>query len=202
MRYEEYAKKLANEYLKSGIIDGKRFPDIELYIDQVAKSLNKELRLYGDGEKTPITKTMISNYTKHRMIPGPVGKHYTKDHLIFMALVFYLKECFSMEEITRLMKPLLDNYNSDWDEPIDFASMYAEIIDFVRSTEADLPIRLEQQIRDVKKFLANRDAADDDTSELMMLITTLVMRSNAERFIAEKLLDEYFEKLKKGGKKK
>ena len=107
-----------------------------------------------------------------------------------------------MEEITRLMKPLLDNYNSDWDEPIDFASMYAEIIDFVRSTEADLPIRLEQQIRDVKKFLANRDAADDDTSELMMLITTLVMRSNAERFIAEKLLDEYFEKLKKGGKKK
>ncbi|MDD2295337.1 MAG: DUF1836 domain-containing protein [Eubacteriales bacterium] len=202
MRYEEYAKKLADDYLKSGIIDGKNFPDIELYIDQMAKCLNQELRLYGDGKSTPITKAMISNYTKHQMIPGPVGKHYTKDHLIFMTLVFYLKGCFSMEEIRRLMKPLLDNYSSEWDEPIDFVSMYAEIIDFVRKTEADLPRRLEQQISDVKKFLANRDTADDDTSELMMLVTTLVMRSNAERFIAEKLLDEYFENLKKGSKKK
>ena len=202
MRYEEYAKKLADDYLKSGIIDGKNFPDIELYIDQMAKCLNQELRLYGDGKSTPITKAMISNYTKHQMIPGPVGKHYTKDHLIFMTLVYYLKGCFSMEEIRRLMKPLLDNYTSDWDDPIDFVSMYAEIIDFVRKTEADLPRRLEQQISDVKKFLANRDTADDDTSELMMLVTTLVMRSNAERFIAEKLLDEYFDNLKKSSKKK
>jgi hypothetical protein len=175
---------------------------MELYIDQMTQSLNKELRLYGDGRNTPVTKAMISNYTKHRMIPGPVGKRYTKDHLIFMTLVFYLKGCFSMEEIRRLMKPLLDNYNSDWDDPIDFVSMYGEIIDFVRGSEADLPQRLEKQMRDVKSFLANRDAADDDTSELMMLITTLVMRSNAERFIAEKLLDEYFDTVKKGGKKK
>ena len=103
------------------------------------------------------------------------------------------------------MKPLLENYSSKWDEPIDFVSMYGEIIDFVKKTEADLPKRLEQQISDVKKFLANRDSADDDTSELMMLITTLVMRSNAERFIAEKLLEEYFENfenIKKGTKKK
>lgn len=202
MRYEVYAKKLAEDYLKNGIIDGKNFPDIELYIDQMVQSLNKELRLYGEGKEAPITKAMISNYTKHRMIPGPVGKRYTKDHLIFMTLVFYLKNCFSMEEIRRLMKPLLDNYSSSLDEPIDFVAMYGEIIDFVRRTEADLPRRLEEQMSDVKQFLAKRDAEDDDTSELMMLITTLVMRSNAERFIAGKLLDEYFENLKKGGKKK
>lgn len=202
MRYEVYAKKLAEDYLKNGIIDGKNFPDIELYIDQMVQSLNKELRLYGEGKEAPITKAMISNYTKHRMIPGPVGKRYTKDHLIFMTLVFYLKNCFSMEEIRRLMKPLLDNYSSSLDEPIDFVAMYGEIIDFVRRTEADLPRRLEEQMSDVKHFLANRDAEDDDTSELMMLITTLVMRSNAERFIAGKLLDEYFENLKKGSKKK
>ena len=67
MRYEEYAKKLADDYLKSGIVDGKNFPDIELYIDQMTKCLNQELRLYGDGKSTPITKAMISNYTKHAL---------------------------------------------------------------------------------------------------------------------------------------
>jgi len=202
MRYEVYAKKLSENYMKSGIIDEKSFPEMEIYIDQMARCLNQQLKVYGDGEKTPINKAMISNYTKHKMIPGPVGKRYTKDHLILMSLVFYLKGCFSMDEIQRLMKPILENIASTWDEKIDVSSMFAEIVDFVKKTEEDLPGRLEMQMNDIKKFLGNRDAADDDTSELIMLITTLVMRSNAERFIAQKLLDEYFDGTKKGGKKK
>lgn len=202
MRYEVYTKELAESYLKSGIISGKNFPDMELYIDQMVKYLNNELMIYGDGENGPITKAMISNYTKHKMLPRPVGKRYTKEHLIFCSLVYYLKGCFSMDEIQRLMKPLLKNYTSDWDDKIDIESMYKEIIAFVQKTEADLPSRMDKQMSDIKKFLDNRDAADDDTSELMMFITSLIMRSNAERFIAQKLLDEFFEDISKSGKKK
>lgn len=200
MRYEEYVKILAHDYMESGIVDVDGYPDIDLYIDQMVKCLNKELRLYGDGESGPVTKSMVSNYTKYKMIPRPAGKHYTKNHLILMTIVFYLKGCFSMEEIQRLMKPVLDNYTSEWDEPIDLSSMYAEITDSIHRAEADLPERMDAQIREIKRYLTKREAADDDTSELMMLITTLIMRSNAERFIAEKLLDEYFAGVKKSTK--
>lgn len=202
MRYEAYTKELVVKYLENGIIGGENFPDMELYIDQMVKYLNSELLLYGDGENGPITKAMISNYTKHKMLPRPTGKRYTKEHFIFMSLVYYLKGCFSMDETQRLMKPLIKNYASDWDDKIDIESMYKEIITFVRKTEEDLPSRIDKQMSEVKKFLANRDAADDDTSEMIMFITTLIMRSNAERFIAQKLLDEFFENTNKGGKKK
>lgn len=202
MRYEVYTKELVQEYLKSGIISGKNFPDMELYIDQMVKYLNGELRIYGNEEAKPITKAMISNYTKHKMLPRPTGKRYTKEHLIFMSLVYYLKGCFSMDEIQRLMKPLIKNYTSDWDDKIDIENMYEEIITFVQKIESDLPARMDKQMSEIKKFLANRDAADDDTSELMMFITTLIMRSNAERFIAQKLLDEFFENGSESGKKK
>lgn len=202
MRYEAYTKELVEKYLQNGIISEKNFPDMELYIDQMAQCLNKELLIYGDEETGPITKAMISNYTKHKMLPGPTGKRYTKEHLIFMSLVYYLKECFSMDEIQRLMKPLIKNYSSDWDDKIDINSMYNEIITFVKKTEVDLPARIDNQMSEIKKSLANRDASDDDTSELMMFIVTLIMRSNAERFIAQKLLDEFFENKSKGGKKK
>lgn len=202
MRYEVYTKELVQEYLKSGIISGENFPTMELYIDQMVKCLNSDLHIYGDGETRPITKAMISNYTKHQMLPRPTGKRYTKEHLIFMSLVYYLKGCFSMDEIQRLMKPLIKNYASDWDDKIDIENMYKEITEFVQKTEADLPTRIDNQMSDIKKFLANRDAADDDTSELMMFITTLIMRSNAERFIAQKLLDEFFANGKESSKKK
>lgn len=202
MRYEEYVKKLAEDYLEHGVVDGDAYPDIDLYIEQMVKCLNKELRLYGDGENSPVTKSMISNYTKHRMLPRSNGKHYTKDHLILMTIVYYLKSCFSMDEIKRLMKPFLDNYESAWDEPIDMASMYKEVTDIISKLEADLPDRMEDQVRNIKSYLSKREAADDDISELMMLIITLIMRSNAERFIAEKLLDEYFVSAKKSAKRK
>lgn len=202
MRYEAYTKELVEKYLQNGIISEKSFPDMELYIDQMMKCLNKELVIYGSDEAGPITKAMISNYTKHKMLPGPTGKRYTKEHLIFMSLVYYLKECFSMDEIQRLMKPLIKNYSSDWDDKIDIDSMYNEITTFVKKTEEDLPSRIDKQMSEIKKFLTNRDAADDDTSELVMFICTLIMRSNAERFIAQKLLDEFFENKGKSSKKK
>ncbi|MBR5641822.1 MAG: DUF1836 domain-containing protein [Firmicutes bacterium] len=191
MRYEQYAEKLTLEYQKKGLADGRTIPDIDLYIDQMVSCLNAELSLYAEDGKGPVTKGMVSNYTKHKMIPGPEGKRYSKDHCIFMLLVYYLKGCFSMDQVQRLMKPILSNYDSDWDDAVDMPAYYKEILDAVREAEADFAVKLQERIRRNKKFLADR-GSDDDISELILLISMLLMRSNEERYIAEKLLDEYF----------
>ena len=196
MRYEQFAEKTAQEYQKKGLAEGKSIPDIELYIDQMVSCLNSELSLYAKDGDGPITKGMISNYTKHKMIPGPEGKRYTKDHCIFMLLVYYLKGCFSMDQIQRLMKPLLSNYSSEWDDSLDIQAYYGKIIEEVRKTEENFAGELLSDMNGIKKFLADR-GSDDDISEIVLLITTLIMRSNEERFLAEKLLDEYFPDKKK-----
>ncbi|MBQ2094384.1 MAG: DUF1836 domain-containing protein [Firmicutes bacterium] len=191
MRYEQFAEKLALEYQKKGLADGKSVPEIDLYIDQMVSCLNTELSLYAKDGEGPITKGIVSNYTKHKMIPGPEGKRYTKDHCIFMLLVYYLKGCFSMDQVQRLMKPILSNYDSAWDDNVDMQAYYKEILAAVRKSEEDFSERLQERILANKKFLADR-GSDDDISELILLITMLIMRSNEERYLAEKLLDEYF----------
>lgn len=191
MRYEQFAEKLALEYQKKGLADGKSVPDIDLYIDQMVSCLNSELSLYAKNGEGPITKGIVSNYTKHKMIPGPEGKRYTKDHCIFMLLVYYLKGCFSMDQVQRLMKPILSNYDSAWDDNVDMQAYYKEILAAARKSEEDFSEQLQERILANKKFLADR-GSDDDISELILLITMLIMRSNEERYMAEKLLDEYF----------
>ena len=191
MRYEQFAEKLALEYQKKGLADGKSVPDIDLYIDQMVSCLNSELSLYAKNGEGPITKGIVSNYTKHKMIPGPEGKRYTKDHCIFMLLVYYLKGCFSMDQVQRLMKPILSNYDSAWDDNVDMQAYYKEILAAVRKSEEDFSEQLQERILANKKFLADR-GSDDDISELILLITMLIMRSNEELYMAEKLLDEYF----------
>ena len=196
MRYEQFAEKIAKEYQKKGLAEGKSIPNIDLYIDQMVSCLNSELSLYAKDGGGPITKGMISNYTKHKMIPGPEGKRYTKDHCIFMLLVYYLKGCFSMDQVRRLMSPILTNYNSEWDDSVDIQAYYGKIMEEVRRSEENFGRELQDSMDGIKKFLSDR-GSDDDISEIILLITTLIMRSNEERFLAEKLLDEYFPEAKK-----
>ena len=191
MRYEQYAKNLAEEYKEKGISDGSSFPDMQLYMDQMVAFLNEELAIYGKNGSGPVTKSMVSNYTKHHMIPGPDGKRYSRSHCLFALMVFYLKECFSMDQVERFVKPLITNLSSEWDDEIDIQAMYKEVTEFAKEAEADFPQQLEKRIESIKAFLEEKNQ-DDDISELTMLILMLVMRSNAERFLAEKLLDEYF----------
>ena len=196
MRYEQFAEKTAQEYQKKGLAEGKSIPNIDLYIDQMVSCLNSELSLYSKDGEGPITKGMVSNYTKHKMIPGPEGKRYTKDHCIFMLLVYYLKGCFSMDQVRRLMRPILTNYNSEWDDSVDIQAYYGKIMEEVRRSEENFGRELQDSMDGIKKFLSDR-GSDDDISEIILLITTLIMRSNEERFLAEKLLDEYFPEAKK-----
>ena len=193
MRYEYFARNAAEEYLRKGIADGSSFPDMELYIDQLVSSLNKELEIYKTGEEGPVTKAMVSNYTKHKMLPGPDGKKYTKDHLYFMLMVFYLKNCLSMDQIRRLMAPILANYSSEWDDKADIEGLFKSFNDFLRTQEEGLPSDVSTLIAEIK-HRCSKLGSEDDTAELIVLIMSLVMRSNAERYLAEKLLEEYFAK--------
>ncbi len=194
MRYESFVKELAEKYAEQGIANPDNFPNIELYLDQMVGCLNKELAIYGSEKNPPVTKATISNYTKHKMLPKPVGKKYTKAHLELMTTVFYLKNCFSMEQIQRLMAPIMENYESAWDEKLDVDAMYRNLREHLKEEQGDFSDELKQQIVSNKKFLSDLGYETDDYSEIFMLILGLVMKSNAERFVAEKLLEEYFEK--------
>ncbi len=193
MRYEEFMKKTIEEYSEKGTIDLKEFPDLELYIDQAALFLNRKLAVYQkeEGEEV-ITKTMIGNYAKHHMIPRPENKRYGKDHLILLTLIFYLKGNFQMHEIELLMKPLIDNYNSEFDDQIDLGELYDGIM------KAQVPAReamfdeISGDVQRIKRHLGDAELSDDDALELFMVISNLCMKADANRYLAQKLLNEYF----------
>lgn len=195
MRYEEFIKQTAENFVKGGVISGEDFPDMELYMDQAVLFINKNLNAYQKEEKDQVmTKTMVSNYVKHHLIPRPKNKRYTKDHLILLTLIFYLKGTFQMEEIQLLMAPLIENYNSEFDEKFDFQRIYDHILDLYRREQDELLKEVTGDIDRIKKNLSDDELADDDTTELFMLIANLSMKANAQKFLAQKLMNEYFNK--------
>jgi len=197
MRYEEFIRDIVEKYVGRGLISIDLLPEMEIYMDQVETFMNRKLDIYKTKEKDKvITKTMIGNYVKHKMLPRPVNKKYSKDHLIMLSLIFYLKGTFQMEEIEKILEPLMTNYNSEFDDKIDLTALYEGIVSVQEEELQTLGPNISGIIEKSKHCLKETELSDDDMLELFMLIVILSMKADAQKFLAHKLLQEYILKPK------
>lgn len=75
-------------------------PDFGLYMDQVITFMEKYF------PERPLTKTMINNYTKDKILFPTLKKKYTREHLMALSLIQVLKKTLSLPEIKILMEPI------------------------------------------------------------------------------------------------
>ena len=71
-------------------VKADEIPDIDLYMDQVTTFMDshlKDMRRH-PGDKV-LTKTMINNYAKNNLLPPPVKKKYSKDHMLMLVFIYY-----------------------------------------------------------------------------------------------------------------
>ena len=109
-------KELIKEWIRLDYIRPEDIPSIELYMDQVTTFMDKELAntTRFESDKT-LTKTMINNYTKNHLLPPPVKKKYSKEHLFLLIYIYYFKNSLSIMDIQSILKPMLDCYAKDTD---------------------------------------------------------------------------------------
>lgn len=80
----------------------EELPAIGLYMDQVIQILSHTITALF-GPEDAVTGAMINNYVKHKVIPAPVKKKYSRDHLCRLLFVCILKRVFSISEISALL---------------------------------------------------------------------------------------------------
>ena len=80
-------------------IELKDIPEIELYVDQIITLLNK----YETDEEKYLTKSMINNYSKAKIIEKIKGRKYSQSHVIIIAIINRLKQTLTINEINTLM---------------------------------------------------------------------------------------------------
>ena len=76
-------------------------PKIDLYLDQLVCLLEQYLSNYikNDDNEKIITKTMINNYVKHKIINPPVNKKYNTEHIAYLFVICILKQVYSINDI-------------------------------------------------------------------------------------------------------
>ena len=63
-------------------------PDVGLYLEQVTRYVNQSITGCG---LSPITASMVSNYVKQKIIPGPEKKAYGAESIAYLIFVSCIK---------------------------------------------------------------------------------------------------------------
>lgn len=91
-QYLNWESKLAQVQLPAW----KELPSLGLYIDQVVTIVNEQLKGLGVD---PLTKSMVNNYVKKKVIQAPIKKKYAVNQLVDLLLIGFFKTSFSIDEI-------------------------------------------------------------------------------------------------------
>ena len=174
----------------------EELPNIDLYMDQLTSFMDDRLKKTTRHPETDkiLTKTMINNYAKNDLLPPPVKKKYSKDHLILLIYIYYLKNVLSINDIQTLLAPLKERFGLS-DDDYNLSNIYESC--YQLQLEA-----LEPVIADIKKKYARslETAIDDRITEqeqkkmqLFSFIALLSYDVYVKKLLIEKILDNVTE---------
>ena len=90
--------------LQDGKIELSDIPQIDLYIDQITTLVDSKLsRMCRVPEEKLLTKAMVNNYSKEKLISPTKGKKYSREQIIRILMICYLKQVLSIQDIKRLL---------------------------------------------------------------------------------------------------
>lgn len=169
-------------------------PAIDLYMDQILIFLNTHL---GGGnvhdEDKILTKTMINNYTKKKLLPAPHKKKYSKEHIYLLTLIYYLKNILTIEEIQDLITPLTTTF-FEGNASISIEEIYHKIYDLEIAQKSGLENDIQAKT-DIAAGMFS-DVEDPENKEYLRFLSMVSLLSfdvYMKKTVIENLIASYNE---------
>lgn len=193
MDYSKYIKKILKDLESTEYVYSKDIPNISLYMDQVTTFMDDNLgRIKRREEDKILTKTMINNYSKNHILPPPVKKKYTPDHMMMLIFIYYFKHVLSITDIQKLLSPIIDKMERDAD--FSFEEFYDTLVDVQKDEFKIFKEHIDNTIKIAQNTFQESEMENKDVLELFSIVYLLTLQATAQKYVAEKLIDQFFKK--------
>jgi len=176
-------------------------PDIDLYMDQVTTFMDTHLQhsRRRDGDKI-LTKTMINNYAKNKLLPTPEKKKYSREHILFLIMIYYYKGFLSLQDIQTLLQPVIGHYYKQDGDALGVADLYARQQELSRLQMEDLTNSLEDLSAAAASAFPEAEGQEQEFLQVFTLINLLAFDVYVRKQLIEKLIDRCLSDPKTAGK--
>ena len=190
---EDLITEILNSFARLDYIKPEEIPNIDLYMDQVTTFMDSRLassRRY-DSDKI-LTKTMINNYAKNKLLPPPVKKKYSRNHMLMLIFIYYFKNLLSINDIQKILSPISEKYFQTEGE-LNLEALYEEVFSLEKSEIEGLKEDVLAKFQESRNTFREAPEEDQDFLQLFAFICMLSHDIYVRKQIIEKLIDNALE---------
>ena len=171
-------------------INPESIPNIDLYMDQITTFMDDQLEMSKRREEDKLlTKTMINNYTKNDLLPPPVKKKYSKEHLQCLIFIYYLKNILSISDIHTVLNPITDKYFGNKDG-FNLEDIYKEIFDMEKEESTKVLKEFSKKYQIAKNTFTDYPEEDQELLQTFSFICLLSFDIYIKKQMIEKMIDD------------
>ena len=165
-------------------------PNIDLYMDQVTTFMESRLRsaTRNPEEDKILTKTMINNYAKNNLLPPPVKKKYSKEHLLTLIFIYYFKGILSISDIQHLLNPVTEKYFSK-KGGLDLTAIYEEVFGLEKEAAGMLAKDIIRKFNTSSHTFTDAAPEERENLQLFSFLCMLSFDVYIKRMLIEKIID-------------
>ena len=190
---EDLITEILNSFARLDYIKPEEIPNIDLYMDQVTTFMDSRLassRRY-DSDKI-LTKTMINNYAKNKLLPPPVKKKYSRNHMLMLIFIYYFKNLLSINDIQKILSPISEKYFQT-EGGLNLEALYEEVFSLEKSEIEGLKEDVLTKFQESRNTFKDAPEEDQDFLQLFAFICMLSYDIYVRKQIIEKLIDNALE---------
>ena len=180
----------------------EEIPKIDLYMDQVLTFMTERLKRTArksDADKL-LTKTMINNYVKNKVMIPHVKKKYGRDHILLLMVIYYMKSFLSIDDIRKIVGPVSDKYARPTTKSVEelvgrkhrysMTDVYTEIFKYVAEDVERFPAEVGRILDETENAFIEAPEEDREMLRRFNVICQLSADIYLRKLLIEKLLDE------------
>ena len=200
---KKFLSDLLAELQRIDYVRPEDIPNIDLYMDQITTFMDSQL----ETSKRPaddkiLTKTMINNYAKNRLLPPPEKKKYSREHMLLLIFIYYFKNILSIKDIETVLAPLTEKYFPDGSS-FELADIYKEVCKIEKeqldSIKENVTATYEKS---AETFTHLADGEDKEILQQFAFICSLSFDVYIKKMIIERIIDDLSSKSSKNEEKK
>ena len=177
-------------------ISYESIPNLDLYMDQVITLFEEKLTHTKRHEDDKLlTKTMINNYIKDRLLMPAVKKKYTKEHIVLMILLYEVKQILTIGDIKSLFSIIIKNEQVDAKLLKEMYEIYLEANELNTSSFSDEVMAINDYVNERVSDLDDiPEGIEQEAVGKMMQVILLNQKANYYKRLAEKIIDSEIRK--------
>lgn len=183
-------ESILNSLSRIDYIKSEDIPNIDLYMDQVTTFMDAHLsasKRYPDDKI--LTKTMINNYAKNDLLPPPLKKKYSKEHLLVMIFIYYFKGILSITDIQALLNPITQTYFQA-KSGFDMEALYNEVFSLEKTQVDKLKEDILEKYNTSRSTFQELPQTEQEFLQTFSFICLLSFDVYIKKQLIEKLVDQ------------